>query len=202
MAKDTRRDLTTLEYIVLGLISVEPQSGYSIIQYLAPSSASGWNASPGSIYPILKRLEEHGMITGTIEAEHDLRPRKSYTLTRAGAQKLDTWLRQVPEMLPLYEQRELGMWRFQFMEGRLSIEETVQWIDTYLDKIRIFDYGRQQFTTRTLAEMNNSEQVSVHKQLILEVALMEMNTLRTWLELARARLIGLARATGEFKRTE
>jgi DNA-binding PadR family transcriptional regulator len=51
------RELTTLEYIVLGLISLQPQSGYDVVSYFE-SGAYSWSASPGSIYPMLKRLEK------------------------------------------------------------------------------------------------------------------------------------------------
>ncbi|MEJ2364796.1 MAG: PAS domain S-box protein, partial [Deltaproteobacteria bacterium] len=41
----------------MGLISMEPQSGYSIISTFE-SGRYRWSGSPGSVYPILKRLEK------------------------------------------------------------------------------------------------------------------------------------------------
>ena len=38
MANEFDRDLTTLEYVVLGLISTSPQSGYGIITTFVPAS--------------------------------------------------------------------------------------------------------------------------------------------------------------------
>ena len=78
------------------------------------------------------------------------------------------------------------MWRFQFMEGRLSQREILQWLDNYLDMIRIYDYGQRLFQEGLLAAQEGG--MSLHQQLIKEAALMDINTLRTWLELARARL--------------
>ncbi len=53
MSQELKRELTTLEYMILGLISIEPQSDYSIIGVFE-SNLYRWSASPGSIYPILK----------------------------------------------------------------------------------------------------------------------------------------------------
>jgi DNA-binding PadR family transcriptional regulator len=199
MSKKENRDLTTLEYVVMGLLGLQPQSGYDIINTLSPVGVYSWSASPGSIYPILKRLEAQGIIEGTIESEHEMRPRKLYSLTPLGDELLDKWLREVPQMLPLYEQREIAMWRFQFMEGRLPLKDILTWIDNYLDALHIYDYGRKFVRQSTLDALNASGQNSVHKQLLLEVALMEANTMRTWLEMARARLSAIGHATGEFK---
>lgn len=196
MAKTEKRELTALEYVVLGLISVQPQSGYDIISYLSPVGVYSGSASPGSIYPILKRLEAQNIIIGTIESTHEMRPRKTYMLSSSGAKLLDNWLRQVPQMLPLYEQREMALWRFQFMEGRLPLMEILHWIERYIDALNVYDYGRKLYHHGTL---DANGQDSAHKQLLLEITLMEVNTLRTWLELARSRLASVGRATGEFK---
>lgn len=202
MAKDQSRDLTSLEYVVLGLLATQPQSGYDIINYFTPAGVHSWSASPGSIYPMLKRLEKQGIIEGELETEREMRPRKIYRLSSLGEELLDNWLREVPHILPLYEQREMAMWRFQFMEGRLTVQEVIHWLDAYLDTLRIYDVGRRYWSDATQAAMTEHGQESLHKQLILEATLMEINSLRTWLEMARARLAAVARATGEFKRLD
>ncbi|MDX2161408.1 MAG: PadR family transcriptional regulator [bacterium] len=187
MSTRPRRDLTTLEYIVLGLLSLRPQSGYSIMNFFE-GDAYGWTASPGTIYPILKRLEKQAIIEGELEVEYETRPRKVYKLAALGAELLDDWLREVPRAAPMAEQRELAKWKFQFMEGRLQKADILQWLQNYLDTLRIYDYGQRVFQEGTLKAMNELGQTSVHRQLLMESTLMENNTLRTWLELAKARI--------------
>ena len=190
MGSQQNRELTMLEYVVLGLISIQPQSGYGILNFFSPDEGIySWNASPGSIYPILKRLEQQDIIRGDLEMEHETRPRKVYRLSPMGEDLLDEWLRQVPQILPLYEQREIANWRFTFMEGRLTKPEIIQWLDEYLDAIRIYDVGRQFVVKGTLAAMAENGQQSLHRQLIMEAGLMELNSLRTWVEMARARIV-------------
>lgn len=192
------RDLTTLEYIVLGLISIEPQSGYGIVSYFDEDSYNSWSASPGSVYPMLKRLEKQGMISGELEIEHETRPRKVYTLTDDGMQSLDVWLVEVPKMRPFYEQREIAMMRFQFMEKRLSTKKILQWLQNYLDAINYATEGSTFYQNEINKAMEEHGQVSVHAQLLMEGYMMELNTLRTWLEMARNRLLLHARQTSEM----
>ncbi|MFN8529531.1 MAG: PadR family transcriptional regulator [Anaerolineae bacterium] len=198
MTNREQRDLTSLEYIVMGLLSMRAQSGYSIMTFLE-GDAYGWSASPGTIYPILKRLEKQGIIEGELEIEHETRPRKIYRLSELGGSLLDNWLREVPRVVPASEQRELAKWKFQFMEWRLPKREVIQWLDNYLDALRIYDFGQRFWQHATVLATNELGQtLSVHRQLVMEAALMELNTLRTWLEMAKVRLYASATATNEM----
>lgn len=193
-----QRDLTSLEYIVLGLIGMEPQSGYSVINYFEEGQYS-WSASPGSIYPMLKRLEKSGVIDGELEIETETRQRKIYRLTDVGERLLDDWLREVPKMRPFYEQRELGLLKFQFMEYRFNVAQTLEWLDAYLDTVRLTDAHRLSYQQALLDALNETGKASIHRQLMMEVMMMELSTLRTWLEMARARLTAVGIQTGEFR---
>ncbi len=110
---------------------------------------------------------------------------------------LNEWLHEVPRAIASYEQREIAKWRFQFMEGRLSKREILQWLEGYLDALRIYDFGQRVFQQGTLTAMNELGQRSIHRQLVMEQTLMENNTLRTWLEMAKSRIS--ATVTGEMR---
>jgi DNA-binding PadR family transcriptional regulator len=192
------RDLTTLEFIVLGLISMQPQSGYSIVSYF-DTGASSWSASPGSIYPMLKRLEKNGVVDGELEMAHETRPRKIYTLTELGEQLLDKWLLEVPGLRPFYQERELAMWRFQFMEQRFSKPIVVEWLNQYLDGVRYADAVTEAYSEGVKAALEESGEYSLHRQLAMEAYIMEVNTIRSWIEMAKARLTIIAHQTGEYR---
>jgi DNA-binding PadR family transcriptional regulator len=197
MSSDIDRDLTNQEYLVLGLISVAPQSGYTIINYFE-DGVYRWSASPGSIYPMLKRMEKYKLIAGQLEMIHETRPRKIYTLAPKGEEVFDNWLRQPPEMPPIGEIREMTLFKFLFMEGRLSKSEVLQWLDNYLEAIRIYDYGRRFYHEGVLAAMKELDHLNLHRQLVMEASIMELNAHRTWIEMARSRVEAEARRTGEF----
>ena len=181
------RDLTTLEYIVLGMISLQPQSGYDIVSSF-DDDAYSWSASPGSIYPMLKRLEKQDLIIGDLEIEYETRPRKVYTLTDAGATILDDWLRVAPKMRPYYEQREINLLRFQFMEKRLTKEEVLGWLSNYLDSVNYAGTGTEFYQSEIRKAMEEHGAVSPHTQLLMEAYVMELNALRTWIEMAIQRI--------------
>ena len=184
------RELSTLEYIVLGLISEAPQSGYSIISALE-TGIHRWSASPGSIYPILKRLEKENAISGELEMVYETRPRKMYSLTPDGENLLDDWLRSEIKETEVLEERDSVLVRFLFAEKRLSREDVLAWLDSYEQKTEEFDAQRRIFTELTIS------QSSLHQQLIHEATLMELNMQRTWIQMARRRLAAEHSRQGE-----
>ena len=190
MGDDFSRDLTTLEYVVLGLISTGPQSGYSIITAFDDEVYRRWSASPGSIYPMLKRLEKQDLITGELDITHETRPRKLYVLQPAGAVLLDAWLAAPPVKFDVSEERDITLLRFLFAEGRLPHDQILSWLDALAQATNEYEV---MFRTQRNPE---SEDWSLHQQLIVEATIMEINMLRTWLQLARSRLQAAQRAEG------
>lgn len=191
------RELTTLEYVVIGLIGYEPQSGYSIVTYFEDRDSS-WSASPGSIYPMLKRLEKLGVIVGEIEVEHETRPRKIYHLSPRGDALLDEWLRIVPTVRPFYEEREIAMWRFQMMERRFTLAETLRWLRDYRDSVRYADAVHKAYDTGIKEAYDQVGGMSIYRQLAIEAYVLELSAIRSWIDSAIVRLEMHLRQTGEI----
>jgi DNA-binding PadR family transcriptional regulator len=70
------------------LLEDRPRHGYEILHDLADAS-EGWRPSPGTIYPILHDLHEHGLITKMVE-EKEGRRRIVYKLRAKGKADLET----------------------------------------------------------------------------------------------------------------
>jgi len=51
-------------YVILGMVSREPRSGYEIKSLVDNTTRFFWAASYGQIYPELKRLSEAGLVEG------------------------------------------------------------------------------------------------------------------------------------------
>src|SRR5258708_4681319 len=130
MTEQQTRALTTLEYVILGFLVVEPRSGYAIISRLE-LGAYRWSASAGSIYPVLKRLEKQGIIDSRIEAVYETRPRKVYSLLPLGEQLLDDWLKQAPKMQDVIEDYDIALHKFIIAEFRLTRQEVLDWLCAY-----------------------------------------------------------------------
>jgi DNA-binding PadR family transcriptional regulator len=197
MSDEIEFDLSNQEYLVMGLIGMAPQSGYTIISYFE-DDIYRWSASPGSVYPMLKRLEKQRLVDSELEMIHETRPRKIYTLTPLGERVLDAWLRKPPDMPPLHENREMALLKFLFMEKRLPLEDILFWLKNYQDSLDMYDFGRRLFNTQSLQALKEYNLSIVHLQLILEANIMEVNTVRAWIQMARARLEAEAQHNGDI----
>lgn len=182
MADNPERGLTELEYVVLGVLSFEPQSGYGIISYFEVTASVRWSASPGSIYPMLKRLESMGYIEGNLDRVYETRPRKVYELTSAGRDALLVWIQKEPDNQDVTEQRDTMMLKFLFAEKCLSYPEIMNWLDKYEAATERYE---KMFRLQRDPGMVDW---SLHQLLLVEMSLMEINMLRTWLQMARRRL--------------
>lgn len=111
-------ELTPTARVILGMLAVEPRSGYDIKAIVDSSTRFFWAASYGQIYPELKRLSEQGLIEPDAAAEGGRR-RTTYRLTDAGRDAFADWIRD-PELT--HELRDEGLLKL-FFAGVLGREE-------------------------------------------------------------------------------
>jgi DNA-binding PadR family transcriptional regulator len=88
------------EYAVLGLLALGARTGYDIKKMADEALAHFWNESFGHIYPILRRLDDRGWVTSTVEPQEGRPDRKVYALTPAGAAALREWFALPVEPVP------------------------------------------------------------------------------------------------------
>lgn len=81
--------MTPLSYALLGLVRMQPRSGYGLRKVFETTPLGGYSSSPGSIYPALKMLEKAGLLETRGSASHG---KGLYHLTPRGACALDEWL--------------------------------------------------------------------------------------------------------------
>jgi PadR family transcriptional regulator AphA len=84
-------EASAVTWAVLGLIALEPRSGYDIKRIIDRTIRHFWAASYGQIYPELARLERAGWIAGA-DASRGGRTRRLFTITTEGEQALRGWL--------------------------------------------------------------------------------------------------------------
>jgi PadR family transcriptional regulator AphA len=114
-------ELSATAYVILGMVSREPRSGYEIKASVDETTRFFWAASYGQIYPELKRLAAAGLIEG-IDASRGERKRTVYAITATGEQELEDWLRNPPETA---EMREEGLLKL-FFSGVLAPEQAAE----------------------------------------------------------------------------
>ncbi len=86
-----------LEFVLLGFLMYMPMSGYQMKQTMANTTANFLDASFGSIYPALKRLEGKALVTGEDRVEGGKFIRR-YSMTQSGREAFLDWLRQPAEV--------------------------------------------------------------------------------------------------------
>jgi PadR family transcriptional regulator, regulatory protein AphA len=113
-------ELSPTGRVILGMVAVEPRSGYDIKRIVDHSTRFFWAASYGQIYPELKRLAEQGLIEPDAEPEGGRR-RTRYRITDAGREALADWIRS-PDLV--HEMRDEGLLKL-FFAGLLEREDAI-----------------------------------------------------------------------------
>lgn len=88
MSKPTTLVQGTLDLLILKIVALEPQNGWSISQRLQQVSGDVLRVSDGSLYPALHKLELDGLVKAEWKTTENKRRARFYTLTRAGKQRL------------------------------------------------------------------------------------------------------------------
>ncbi len=79
----------SLRYALLGMLAVQPSTGYELAQRFDSSMSNAWHASHSQIYPELGRLHDAGLLEVVGEGA---RRSRTYGITEAGRSDLRDWL--------------------------------------------------------------------------------------------------------------
>ena len=82
-----------LEFIILGFLMYGERSGYDLKQCMTNSTSYFFDASFGSIYPALKRLDKKGMITFREVVEGN-KYKKVYQISGSGKTAFLKWIEE------------------------------------------------------------------------------------------------------------
>jgi DNA-binding PadR family transcriptional regulator len=143
------RRLTSFEHILLGLICIEPSSGYDLKRIFAVTPMGVYQPSSGTVYPALRRLELIGMIqTQTPSGQNgsSARHRHVYEPTQAGRAAHAAWLRAPVEPATVARDLGLHLMRFVMMEHLFPAEEAVAFLRSFADALAEFTGGLEQYT--------------------------------------------------------
>lgn len=88
------------KHVILALLDIQPMSGYELLQKMEISLDSLWAATYSQIYPMLHKLEQEGLVAGTLVPGERQRQRTEYTLTDVGRAELRDWYNQPVQYLP------------------------------------------------------------------------------------------------------
>ncbi|MEE8169890.1 MAG: PadR family transcriptional regulator [Phycisphaerae bacterium] len=129
---------TTLDYALLGLLNAQPMSGYDVRKLFKSTPMSRFSSSPGSIYPVLKRLERWGWLSGRVDKRTPLRPRKILRITAAGRTQLKQWLTQAISEDDIVHRLEDVILRFSYMDGLINYADQIAFLEQFAQTTRSY----------------------------------------------------------------
>lgn len=129
------QNLSSLRLAILCLILKAPRSGYQLKKDFEETPMGHFSSSPGGIYPALKRMEEDGWISGTVDNPSSLRPAKILFLTDKGIAFLKNYfLQPIVEQDVVYRMDQL-MLRFAFMSPLVGRESTCAFLEQLIEAL-------------------------------------------------------------------
>jgi DNA-binding PadR family transcriptional regulator len=136
-----------IRYVILGLLSHEPLTGYDIKKRIEGSISYFYDASFGQIYPELASMEEQMLISKKIEMYEKKPLRKIYSITESGLSELQKWL-----TLPIEEEKVRYDILLKIFFGRcISAEENVRNIREFrlrnAEKLTALDHFEENLRT-------------------------------------------------------
>ena len=122
----------SLRFALLGLLAVEPASGYDLKRAINRSTYFIWNATGPQIYNTLHKLREEGFITSKSQAQKGKPDKHIHTITASGRMALKTFMSE-PIRTSVTRDEVLLRIFFGNFASRKTIERELL---SYLDRIR------------------------------------------------------------------
>ncbi len=144
MTRSRRRKLSELEGVSLGIVSKDqPCTAYRVRCALKESPSSHWRASAGSVYPLLARLEEEGLIVSAPDTD-DGRGRKLLRVSADGQRSLKEWVlagadrELIASVADPIRSRVFFLDRLNATQQVRFVEDLISQVESYLSETRAY----------------------------------------------------------------
>ena len=120
------------ELLLLGILMHESQHGYQINEFIDKNLNRITNMKKATAYAVLKRLNNKGFVSSTLEQEGNRPPRQVYSITEKGKQEFTNLLRKsLKKGDSFYLQGDMGL---MFLH-HLPLKEVAAYLETRLVQI-------------------------------------------------------------------
>lgn len=119
-----------IKFVILGFLTYRNLTGYDIKQIMTCTTSNFMNASFGSIYPALNKLEKEGFISSTKVIENG-KYKKIYGINEIGEKVFIQWLEEPIDFMRSYEDILAKM----FFYEKLSKEKASKLIEQLIEDI-------------------------------------------------------------------
>jgi DNA-binding PadR family transcriptional regulator len=176
----SQRALTTFEQALLGLIGLEPRTGYELKTLFRTTPAGVYEPSDGTLYPALRRLEQRGYLSAESVASGRRQRRRYHATGRGRAATLD-WITEPVD--PTLVGRDLAWYlmKFVLMEDILPAADVRLFLTDLAAALKVFLGAIEDHIAST-------DYPGRHPRLALEHGLAVQATTLTWVKHAIATL--------------
>ncbi len=122
----------SLRFALLGLLAVEPASGYDLKRAINRSTYFIWNATGPQIYNTLHKLREEGCITSQSLAQDGKPDKQIHTITAPGQARLEEFMSEPIRASVTRDEVLLRIFFGNFASKKIIKRE----LDSYLQRIR------------------------------------------------------------------
>jgi DNA-binding PadR family transcriptional regulator len=190
-----RREISVLEFALLGLLAQGPLSGYDLRRRFVETPMKHFSDSPGSIYPALARLRRKGLVAVAEEQPQSRRRKTLFRIAPAGLAALRAWIAgPVTRADVVGALSELKL-RFAFSASVVEATQVVQFLEGFQHELRRYAAELAGYYRKAAPGM------SLTGRLALENGLYEYRANVRWARSALAQLKRAAKTTRNSFRT-
>ena len=92
-----------IQFLLLRILYEKPMHGYHLLEEIEQRSCGCHKLEPGSIYTLLRRMEERGLLESKWEKVEGGPDKRVYTVTRDGAEALRMGLKSIVKRKLLFD---------------------------------------------------------------------------------------------------
>ena len=126
-----------LEYLILAMVGEQINSGYAMRKEMNRMRGGRWSAESGSVYRVLRRLEQDGLVKEARRVGVPNRERTEYELTQPGESLLQSWLSFPPDRAELAFMIDPLRTRAYFL-SRLKLSDQSRVVKNWLQESKLF----------------------------------------------------------------
>jgi PadR family transcriptional regulator, regulatory protein AphA len=95
------------KYVILGLLTIEPMSGYEMKKIIETGIRHFWAESNGQIYPALRQLVKENLVVLEGKLQNGKKISHIYSITEQGLAELENWLQATTDGKRIHRDEEL-----------------------------------------------------------------------------------------------
>ncbi len=162
-------------FALLGILAIQPHSGYEIKKFIESSLAYFWKESYGQIYPVLKQLTNEGAITSRTIHQIGKPDKTVYSITEKGHNALRKWLEEPAEKEMLRSEFLLKL----FLGSNSQPDDILHHITGYQEKIENELEQYQEISQMINTQFADNENAFYWK-LVLDLGIRRLNVSLQW----------------------